>query len=370
MNFAFSDEQEELRALVRRFLDEQSPTERVLEVMEQDDPCDHALWEQMAQQLGLQALVVPEEHGGSGYGALELAVVMEEMGRRLPCVPYFSTVALGVTTLVHAADETAQKDYLPRIADGSLTATLALTEEEVRWDAAGVQLAATATADGWTLTGTKTHVIDGATAGLLLVAARTDTGISLFAVEGEAAGVTREALTAMDLTRPQAHVHFADTPARLLGDEGSAEPVLETVLRLAVVALAAEQVGGAEECMQTSVEYAKQRLQFGRPIGSFQAVKHLCADMLVQVESARSAAYYASWAASAMEDLPVAAAMAASYCSEAYTWVAEQNIQVHGGIGFTWEHSAHLYFKRAKSSELLFGDPGLHRERLADELGF
>ena len=199
---------------------------------------------------------------------------------------------------------------------------------------------------------------------------RSEAGIGLFAVDGDADGLHREPLTPMDLTRPQANLRLQDTPARLVGRDGGAWDGLESALELAVIALAAEQLGGAQACLDASVAYAKQRVQFGRPIGSFQAVKHLCADMLVEVESARSAVYYAGWAASEMdEDLPVAASMARSYASDAYTWVAGQNIQVHGGIGFTWEHAAHLYFKRAKSSELLFGDPAYHRERLAQQLG-
>jgi alkylation response protein AidB-like acyl-CoA dehydrogenase len=369
VNFAFNEEQEQLRQLVRKFLDDQSPVERVMEVMEADVPIDEPLWAQMAEQLGLQALAIPEELGGSGYGFLELVVVFEEMGRRLPCVPFFSTIALGATALLHCGDEAAQKEHLPAIASGELTATLALTEGDARWDPDSIQFTATDHGDGWSLTGTKTHVIDGATAGLVLVAARTGNGISLFAVEGATPGLTRETLTPMDLTRPLATLTFDGTPARLVGREGEAWPGLVTTLRLAVVALAAEQVGGAQQCLESAVQYAKERIQFGRPIGSFQAVKHLCADMLVLVESARSAAYYAGWAAAEMDDdLPVAASMAKAYCSDAYTWVAGQNIQVHGGIGFTWEHPAHLYFKRAKSSELLFGDPAHHRELLAQAL--
>jgi alkylation response protein AidB-like acyl-CoA dehydrogenase len=369
VNFAFNEEQEQLRQLVRTFLDDQSPVERVMEVMEGDVTVDEPLWAQMAEQLGLQALAIPEEFGGSGYGFLELVVVFEEMGRRLPCVPFFSTVALAATALLQSGDEAAQKEHLPAIASGELTATLALTEGDARWDPDAIQLAATEDGNGWTLTGTKSHVIDGARAGLVLVAARTANGISLFAVDGTSAGLTRQELTPMDLTRPLATLTFDATPARLVGREGEAWPGLLTTLRLAVVALAAEQVGGAQHCLESAVAYAKERLQFGRPIGSFQAVKHICADMLVQVESARSAAYYAGWAAAEMDDdLPVAASMAKAYCSDAYTWVAGQNIQVHGGIGFTWEHPAHLYFKRAKSSELLFGDPAHHRELLAQAL--
>ena len=213
-------------------------------------------------------------------------------------------------------------------------------------------------------------MVDGHNADLVLVAGRTDKGVSLFAVERGAAGMTATPLATMDQTRKQARIEFASTPARLMGEEGGAAPVLSRTLDLAAVALAAEQVGGAQRCLDMAVDYAKTRIQFGRPIGSFQAIKHKCADMLLEVESAKSAAYYAGWAAAEdSEELPVVASLAKSYCSEAYFHAAAENIQIHGGIGFTWEHDAHLYFKRAKSSELMLGDPSYHRELLAQRIG-
>ena len=213
-------------------------------------------------------------------------------------------------------------------------------------------------------------VLDGHVADLVLVVGRTPKGFSLFGVKGDAEGLTRTPLPTMDQTRKQARLEFAGTPAWLIGTEGGAEAGLSKTLDLAAVALAAEQVGGAQRCLDSSVEYAKTRIQFGRPIGSFQAIKHKCADMLLEVESAKSAAYYAGWAAAEDSDeLPVVASLAKSYCSEAYFHAAAENIQIHGGIGFTWEHDAHLYFKRAKSSELLFGDPAYHRELLAQRIG-
>ncbi|HYI61095.1 MAG TPA: acyl-CoA dehydrogenase, partial [Acidimicrobiales bacterium] len=212
--------------------------------------------------------------------------------------------------------------------------------------------------------------LDGHTASLILVAARTPKGVSLFAVDGDASGLTRTALQTMDQTRKQAKVEFSNTPARLIGTEGEGGSALGKTLDLAAVALAAEQVGGAQKCLEMAVEYAKVRVQFGRPIGSFQAIKHKCADMLLEVESAKSAAYYAGWAAAEDSDeLPVVASLAKAYCSDAYFHAAAENIQIHGGIGFTWEHPAHLYFKRAKSTELLFGDPTYHRELLAQRIG-
>jgi alkylation response protein AidB-like acyl-CoA dehydrogenase len=371
MNFAFSEEQQELGRLVRRFLEERSPEAEVRRLMETDAGYDAGVWAQMAGQLGLQGLIVPEEHGGSGFSFLELTVVLEQMGAALLCAPYFSTVVLATGALLHSGDEAAQKEHLPAIAAGELIATLAVTEEDGRWDVDAVACRAEPVDGGWALTGTKSYVLDGHVAGLLLVAARTDAGLSLFAVDGGAAGLERTLLTTLDLTRKLARVELRGVRATLVGEEGGAGATLATVLDLAAVGLAAEQVGGAQRCLDMSVAYAKERIQFGRPIGSFQAVKHKCADMLVAVESAKSAAYYAGWCAAELdEDLPVAAAMAKAFCSEASFSAAAETIQVHGGIGFTWEHPAHLYFKRAKSAELLFGDPAHHRELLAQRLGF
>jgi alkylation response protein AidB-like acyl-CoA dehydrogenase len=370
VNFAFSEEQEELRRTVRSFLEQKSPESEVRRLMETTEGYDPSVWKQMGEQLGLQGLAIPEEFGGSGYSYVELGVVLEEMGRALLCAPYFSTVVLAANTLLHCGDESAQKEYLPGIASGETIATLAFTEPSGRWDADGIQMQASGSGDSWTLDGEKMFVIDGHTADLLLVAARTGKGISLFAVPSDASGVTRTPLSTMDQTRKQAKVEFSGTPARLVGSDGAGWDTLDRVLDLAAVGLAAEQVGGAQKCLEMSVEYAKVRVQFGRPIGSFQAIKHKCADMLLEVESAKSAAYYAMWAASELNDeLPVVASLAKAYCSDAYFHAAAENIQIHGGIGFTWEHPAHLYFKRAKSSELLLGDPTYHRELLAQRIG-
>lgn len=338
--------------------------------METVEGYDPKVWTQMGEQLGLQGLAIPEEYGGSGFGYVELIVVFEELGRTLACLPYFSTVGLAANALLSSGDDSAKKDLLPRIASGETVATLAYTEDSGRWDMDSVTLAATKAGDGWTLDGHKMYVIDGHTAGLIVVVARTSEGLTLFAVEGDAPGLTRTPLATMDQTRKQARIEFSSTPARLVGVEGGAAGAVSKTLDLGAVALAAEQVGGAQRCLDMSVEYAKTRVQFGRPIGSFQAIKHKCADMLLEVESARSAAYYAGWtAAEDSDELPVVACLAKSYCSEAYFHAAAENIQIHGGIGFTWEHDAHLYFKRAKSSELILGDPSYHRELLAQRIG-
>jgi len=370
MNFAFSEEQEELRRTVRAFLDQKSPETEVRRLMETEEGYDTAVWQQMGEQLGLQGLAIPEEFGGSGYTFIELAVILEEMGRRLLCAPFFSSAVLAANALLHSGDDAAKKEHLPGIATGETIATLAFTEENGRWDEAGVTATATKAGDGWTITGTKSYVLDGHIADLLIVAARTDAGVSLFAVPADASGLTRTALTTMDQTRKQAKVELSSTPATLVGTDGQGWSVLDRVLDLAAVALAAEQVGGAQFVLDMAVQYAKDRVQFGRPIGSFQAIKHKCADMLLEVESAKSAAYYAGWCAAELNDeLPSVASLSKAYCSEAYFHAAAENIQIHGGIGFTWEHPAHLYFKRAKSSELLFGDPTYHRELLAQRIG-
>jgi alkylation response protein AidB-like acyl-CoA dehydrogenase len=369
MNFAFSEEQETLREFVKNFLEEKSPEADVREQMDTDNGFNPDVWQQMSEQMGLQSLIIPEEYNGQGFSYVELIVVLEEMGRALLCAPFFSSVVLAANTLIHCGDEAAKKELLPQIASGTI-ATLAFTEENGKWDESGITMQATQSGDHYTLEGSKMYVLDGNTAEIIIVAARTDNGVSLFHVDANAEGLTRTSLATMDQTRKQSKLEFSDTPATLIGEEGNGWTTLSTVLDLAAVGLAAEQVGGAQMCLDMAVEYAKVRVQFGRPIGSFQAIKHKCADMLLEVESAKSAAYYAGWCAAEMNDeLPSTASLAKAYCSEAYFHASAENIQIHGGIGFTWEHPAHLYFKRAKSSELLFGDPTYHRELLAQRIG-
>ncbi len=369
MNFAFTEEQEQLRQFVRSFLEDKSSEAAVREQMETENGFDPAVWSQMAEQLGLQSLIIPEEYGGQGFGFVELGVVLEEMGRALLCAPFLSGV-LASTAIMHGGDDEAKKALLPGIASGETIATLAFTEESGKWDESGITLQASGSGDSWTLDGTKMYVLDGHVANLILVAARTAAGTSLFAVDGDAGGLTRTALSTMDQTRKQAKLTFDNTPATLLGTDGAGWDTMSTVLDLGAIALSAEQVGGAQFVLEMAVQYAKDRVQFGRPIGSFQAIKHKCADMLLEVESAKSAAYYGLWCAAELNDeLPSVASLAKSYCSEAYFHAAAENIQIHGGIGFTWEHPAHLYFKRAKSSELMFGDPAYHRELLAQRIG-
>ncbi len=365
MNFALSDAQEELRRSVRDFLHQTSPSVEVRRLMATAEGYDPGAWRRMAE-LGLQRLAIPGRHGGAGLTAVELLVVLEEMGRWLYCGPYLSTVVLAATAITAVGDEAAGSDLLPGIASGELIATLAVTGESGRWGGDGVDVTATRSGDGYLLDGVATFVVDGHVATVVLVLARTGEGLSLFAVGGDAPGVVRTALATMDQTRKQARIRLSGTPARLIGVEGRGWAAVRRALDLGAVALAAEQVGGAQRCLELSVRHAKERWQFGRPIGTFQAIKHKCAEMLLEVESARSAAYYAAWtAAHDVDGLPAVASMAKAYCSEAYFRAAAETIQIHGGVGFTWENDAHLYFKRAKSSELLFGDPAYHRERLA-----
>ncbi len=370
MNFGFSEEQEELRKMVKRFLEEKSPEAEVRRLMATAEGYDPAVWEPMANELALQGLGIPEQYGGQGFGPVELYVVFEEMGAALLCSPYFSTVALAANAILMVGSEADKASYLPGIASGQTIATVALTDDAGQWNLSATSTRASAVGDGYVLNGVRSYVTDGNVASLILVPAMTDKGLSLFAVDGDAAGVTREALATMDQTRKQSRIVLSDAPAVLVGSDGGALVGLETTLSIAAAALAAEQVGGAQRVLNNAVAYAKDRVQFGRPIGSFQAIKHKCADMLLDVESAKSAAYYAAWAAQELNDeLPIAASLAKSFCSEAYFHCAAENIQIHGGIGFTWEHHAHLYFKRAKSSELFLGDPSYHRELLAQRLG-
>jgi alkylation response protein AidB-like acyl-CoA dehydrogenase len=376
VNFAFSEEQEELRRSVRRFLEDKSPMAEVRRLMETTEGYDPKVWARMANELGLQSLHIPEAYGGQGFSFVELVLVLEEMGRALLCAPFFSSVCLAANAVLNAGREEEKRALLPGICSGETIATLAFTEAKGTWDANGITMEATPDGSGgFRLDGTKMFVLDGHVANLVLVAARAagtggTEGISFFSVPGDAPGLTRSALPTMDMTRKQAKLEFSGVKAELVGEEGAGWAALAKTLDQVAVCLAAEQVGGAQRCLDMAVEYAKVRIQFGRPIGSFQAIKHKCADMLLEVESSKSAAYYAGWAAAEDNDeLPVVASLAKSYCSEAYFHAAAENIQIHGGIGFTWEHDAHLYFKRAKSSEILFGDPTYHRELLAQRIG-
>ena len=368
MSFSFTPEREEFRRVVASFLQRRSPEQEVRRLMATPDGYDREVWDQMAGQLGLQGLVIPEQYGGSGQTVLELAVVMEEMGRALLCAPYLASAVLATFSLLYADDEAAAAAWLPGLATGEVIGTLALTDDG-RCDETGVRVSAHRGDRGWVLNGVTRFVLDGTSANLVIVAARAPGGITLYAVERDAAGLTRDPMKTMDETRKLARLGFEGTPAVLVGREGAGMATMGRVMDVAAVALAAEQVGGAQQALDMAVDYAKLRYQFGRPIGSFQAIKHKCADVLLGVESAKSAVAHAAWCAVERPDsLPEMASLAQAHCSEVFFQAAAESVQVHGGVGFTWEHPAHLFFKRAKSSEMLLGDPAFHREQLAQRI--
>ncbi|GAA1835839.1 acyl-CoA dehydrogenase family protein [Pseudonocardia ailaonensis] len=365
-----SDAREDLRREVRRFLERRSTEADVRRLMADPEGYDREVWTVMAGQLGLQGMALPEAHGGAGFGYEELCVVFEEMGRALLPSPFLATIALAANVLLESGDPAACERYLPAIASGELVATLALGEEEGGWDDTAVRMRAEPDGTGWTLTGVKRFVPAAHVANLLLVVAHTADGLSLFAVEPPAEGCTVEVELTLDLTRPLSLVTLDRAPAVLVGRSGQAWDGVRRALRFAAVALAAEQVGGAQRVLEMTVDYAKVRHQFGRPIGSFQAVKHKLADMLVAIESARSAAQDAARAvAQGDPEVELAASVAKAVCSDTFTRAAATAIQLHGGIGFTWEHPAQLYFKRARSSEFLLGTPGHHRDLVGRSIG-
>ena len=370
MDFTVSAEQDELRQVVRAFLGRHSAEPQVRALMATDLGYDPAVWRRMGGELGLQGLAVPEKYGGSGFGPVELGVVFEEAGRALLCAPLLSSAGLAASVLLACDDEDVRADVLPRIARGWSVATVAVTGDG-SWAPVGAAApVAEARAGAWTVTGELTCVLDGLAADVVLLVARTPDGPGLFLVSPGAAGLGRVALPTMDQTRKQARLTLAGTPARLLAAGDAARQILGRALTAGAAYLAAEQAGAAAAATESAVGYAKLRVQYGRPIGSFQGVKHKCADMLVRVEAARSAAAAALWALAGGDDeeAAVAASVAQVVCSDALVRVACDSIQVHGGIGFTWEHPAHLYLKRAKSSELLLGTPSQHRELLAARL--
>ena len=372
MDFGFSEEQEMLRESAREFLASECEMTYVRKMM--DDPAGYSVdqWKKMAE-LGWMGLVLPEQYGGSGLNMIDLVVVLEEMGKQMMPGPYFSTVILAGSAIELAGSEAQKQAWLPRIADGSLLATVAQLEESARWDAEGIQLEAQRQGTAFVLSGTKLFVPDGQNAGILVVAARTGgsghEGITLLVVDAGAKGVDIRGLKTMDQTRKLAEVQFDRVEVGsdgILGTVGEGWNVLERINDRAKVALCAEMCGGAQRVLDMSVEYAKVREQFGKPIGSFQAIQHKCANMMVQVESAKSATYYAAWAvANEAPEAHLAACMGKAYCSDAYRFVSGEGIQIHGGIGFTWEHDMHLFFKRAKGSEVTFGDATWNRELVA-----
>jgi alkylation response protein AidB-like acyl-CoA dehydrogenase len=374
MDFAFSEEQELLRASARDLLARECPPAYVRRMMEAEHAWDEVLWRKLAG-AGWTGLGIPDAYGGVGT-FLDLVVVLEEAGRALLPGPFFSTMALAVPALLEAGSEAQKREVLSAIAEGRARATVALTEPAGRWDADGVALAARPGGGGWTLDGLKLFVPDAGVADHLVVAARTrsggEEGITLFLVSGRPAGMTVTPLQTLDMTRRWYEVRFESVrvpDAAVMGSVDGGWAPLRRALDWGAAGLCAEMVGGAQHVLDTSVEYAKARHQFGKPIGIYQAVSHKLADMLLETESARSATYYAAWAVDAdAPDRSLAASMAKAYTSDAYRRAAGNGIQVHGGIGFTWEHDMHLYFRRAKASEVTLGDATFHRELVAQAL--
>ncbi len=370
VRFSFSPEQEEFRTAVRRFLSDRSPTKEVRRLMATDSGWDAAAWKALNAELGLCAVRIPEALGGHGFGFGEHCIVLEEMGRALLCAPYFSTTVLGAGIILNAGSPEQHQALLPAIATGDTTATLASAEDNGSWDAAATTLTATPSGSGYRLNGHKSYVMDGHTANLIVVLGRAsgtsgEAGLSLFTVRGDAPGLTRRALQTMDPTRKFARLEFKDVEASLLGQEGTAAAPVARVMVEAAVCLANEMVGGTARLREDALAYAQMRMQFGRPIASFQSMKHKQADMLLEVELAKSAAYYAAAALDEGDADGVATASLAKACAaDTYLQTAIHAIQIHGGIGFTWDNDTHLWFKRAKSSEVLFGDAHEHRERM------
>jgi alkylation response protein AidB-like acyl-CoA dehydrogenase len=375
IQFAFTDDQEQFRSTLRRFLNDRSPTTEVRRLMATSEGYDPAVWRQLSEELALPGIHIPEEYGGAGFGMVELCIVTEELGRALLCAPYFSTAVLATNAILNAGTDVQQSALLPDIAKGTRLATLAITEPDGNWDPAAIKTVATTEANGYRLHGTKSFVVDGHIADLLIVAARIANsvgheGLALFIVDAKAEGVERRLVESTDPTRKLARIDFRGAPAYRLGDRDDGSKAILRTLDQAAITLANEMVGGAQTMLDSAVDYSKLRVQFGRTIGSFQAIKHRLADMLLDVELTKSAAYYAAQAAAVDDpEWPALACLAKAGASETYVHTATECIQIHGGIGFTWDNDTHLWFKRAKSSELFLGQPSYHRELLMQRWG-
>lgn len=352
--FVFTDEQRQLRDAVRGFCADHFDEQTVRRLMESDPAYDPRVWARLGSELGVLGLSVPEADGGVGGDLVDQAVAVEEFGASLAVGPLFGTVYLAVPALVAAPPGQARDGLLGDLVEGSRTAAFSADADRV-------------TAENDTLTGELGPVVDAGTADVLLVAARRSDGVGLYAVDTTAAGVRRTPLVTLDLTRPQAAVTLTDAPGTLIAGPDEAARVVRHALHVGSALLAVEQVGAAQHLLDLAVDYAKSRLQFGRPIGSFQAVKHRLADMLVDAEHARSTAYHAVWALTdGSDDAELSTAIAQAVCSAAFSRIAADTIQVLGGIGFTWEHPAHLYFKRATTDAALLGSAEAHRARVAE----
>ena len=359
MKFSFSSEQDEFRSNLRRFLADRAPIKETRRLMELDAGWEREGWKALNAELGLTAVRIPEAYGGHGFGFGEHCIVLEEMGRALVCAPYFATTVLAAGAILHAGSAERKAALLPGIASGETIATLASAEDSGSWDAEACTLTASATGR---LNGHKSFVLDGHTADLIVVLARGPSGLAFYTVDGNAAGLTRTLLKTMDPTRKLARLEFSDVEATPLG---SAAGTYERVMIEAAVCLSNEMVGGAERLREDALAYSMMRMQFGKAIASFQSMKHKAADMLLDVELAKSAAYYAAAALDDGDgDIAMTASLAKACASDTYSQTATHAIQIHGGIGFTWDNDTHLWYKRAKSSDVLFGDAFHHREQM------
>ncbi len=372
LSYRRSEEQQLLASTARRFLEQRATSEAVRELMMTERGFDADVWREAAG-LGWPGLMIPEEFGGAGYGFAELSVVFEELGRSVACGPFLSSMVLATTAILQGANDAQRAELLPALASGERIATLAVAEAAHTIAPQDIATTATADGDGFVLTGTKRWVLDGLVADTLVIAARTgDDTVGLFVVPTDTPGVTVTRQPTVDATRKLADVTLDGVRVgadALLGGRLDAWGAAERALAIGSVAVACEQVGVAQKALEVSLDYAKTRFQFGRAIGSFQAIKHKLADMLVKVEHARSTAIHAALTVDDADEFAIAEPLAATICSSAATFVTAEAIQVHGGIGFTWEHDAHLWFKRAKSNSLLLRSPRDHRTRLADAVG-
>ncbi|TCP49964.1 alkylation response protein AidB-like acyl-CoA dehydrogenase [Tamaricihabitans halophyticus] len=390
MEFVFSQEQQELREAVRRMLTELAPIARNRALAETGERYDARCYRAMAEQIGVQGLALPENLGGGGGSLIDLALVCEEQGAVLLGGPFFGTVVLAAQALLVCQDDPLSQELLAAIGEGERTAALAVLEADGRWDLASLTTHAERVRGGYLLRGTKELVLDGADADELLVVARTDAAAALFRLPPGEHGVHRERLDVLDATRPLARLRLDGAPAQLIGTADAGEQVLRHVHRAGTTMLAAEQVGASRQCVELTTRYARERKQFGRPIGAFQAVKHRLADMASRLELASAAAYWAAWrcagatslagftstdaadpmvGATADHAIDEAVAVAGAYCGDAFLRTASDTIQLHGGIGFTWEHDAHLFLRRARADRNVLGSPRQHWVRLGELIG-
>ena len=368
MEFELNETQKLFQRSARELFAQECPPTLVREMIEKNQPYSDAVWNKLVEQ-GWTGLIFEEEDGGLGLGMVEMAVAFEEMGRALVPGAFLSTVALAGSVIKKACSPDYRSARLQAICEGRSKATVALLEESASWNPDAVKLAANATEEGFRLNGKKYFVNDAQVADLIITVARAGSNLILAFVDANSTGVSIKPMPGMDVTRSLSAVEFNDVLVNeddVISDGAKAGAALAHALNVATLALSAEMVGGMEWLMEASVEYAKTRKQFGKPIGQFQAVQHHCANMLLMTESARSAVYYAAWMMGNNPDAaPLAVSMAKAYASDGYREVGNLAVQVHGGIGFTWDENVHFYYKRAKASELMFGDATYHRERIA-----